>query len=114
MSCQNCQSQSHVHEVIGSTEIVRDCGDCHNHRFCTISGEAIRQGNSHVHEIIFRTDFSDGHFHEFCGKSSTAIDVGNGKHVHFAKACTDTEDGHKHQFQVASLIESPTDFRSCR
>lgn len=104
--------QKHVHEIVGSTGIVSErCGDeCHNHRFATVSGEAIREGCSHVHMVKFRTDFADGHYHEFTGKSSPAIDVGGGKHVHFAKACTTTNDGHKHEFQVASLIESPLDF----
>lgn len=109
-NCDKCKEQKHVHEVVGSTEVVTECQECHNHRFCTVSGEAMKMGNSHVHEIKFRTDFSDGHYHEFCGKSGPAIDVGNGKHVHYAKACTDEEDGHKHEFQVAVLIESPTDF----
>lgn len=107
----NCNDQKHVHEFIGSTAIVSECGDCHNHRFCTVSDEAIRMGNSHVHEVKFRTDFSDGHFHEFCDKSGPAIEVGGGKHVHFAKAVTEEEDGHKHKFQAASLIDSPTDFK---
>lgn len=106
-NCNN--SQRHVHEITGSTATVNECRECHNHRFCMVSGEAIRKGNSHVHEVKFRTDFSDGHFHEFCGTSSPAIDVGGGKHVHFAKAFTDMQDGHRHQFQVASLIDSPTD-----
>ncbi len=103
----------HVHEITGSTAIVSECNKCHNHRFCTVSGEAIPVGNSHVHEIKFATDYSDGHQHEFCGKSSTAINVGNGKHVHSAKAVTEQEDGHRHQFQVASLINEPTEFKSC-
>ena len=85
MPC-SCNRQQHVHEITGSTATVNGCRECHNHRFCTVSGEAIRMGNSHVHEVKFRTDFSDGHYHEFCGTSSPAIDVGNGKHVHFAKA----------------------------
>ncbi len=106
----NYEDQKHVHEVTGSTAIVSECKDCHNHRFCTVSGEAIPMGSTHVHEVKFRTDFSDGHFHEFCGKSGPAISVGNGKHVHFAKAFTEVEDGHKHAFQVASLIDSPIDF----
>ena len=110
---QNHSRQTHVHEIIGSTEIVRECNDCHNHRFCTMSGEAIRSGNSHVHEVKFSTDQSDDHSHDFCGRSSTAINVGNGKHVHFVNALTESEDGHKHRFQAASLIESPTDFKSC-
>lgn len=102
--------QKHVHEITGSTAVINEHGKCHNHRFCTVSGEAMKMGCSHVHEVKFRTDFSDGHYHEFCGLSSPAIDVGNGKHVHFASACTECEDGHRHKFQVASLIESPTDF----
>lgn len=109
----DCKKQKHVHEITGSTAIVRECCDCHNHRFCTVSGEAIEEGNSHVHEVKFRTDFADGHYHEFCGKTSTAIDVGNGKHVHFIKSKTDEEDGHKHRFQAATLIDSPIDFEDC-
>ncbi len=102
--------QQHVHEITGSTEVAEECGDCHSHRFCTVSGEAIRvSGSDHVHEIKFRTDFADGHYHEFCGRSSGAIDVGNGKHVHFAKAITDESDGHRHSFQAAALIDSPSD-----
>lgn len=105
--------QKHVHEVIGSTDYVRECDECHNHHFCTVSSGAIRMGESHVHELNFRTDYADGHFHEFCGKTGPAINVGNGKHVHYVKALTEREDGHKHLFQVASLIESPTDFEHC-
>ncbi|MGN0271146.1 MAG: YmaF family protein [Lachnospiraceae bacterium] len=33
------------------------------------------------------------------------------KHVHFLKDFTEEEDGHKHKFQVASLIDSPIDFK---
>lgn len=109
----NCDIQRHVHEVTGSTAIVSECHDCHNHRFSTVSGEAIPKGNSHFHEVKFRTDFADGHYHEFCGDSSLAIDVGGGKHVHFAKAVTEIADGHRHKFQVASLIDSPIDFEHC-
>jgi hypothetical protein len=103
-------SQKHVHEVTGSTLYENKCNDCHNHRFATVSGEAVQTGHTHIHDIEFRTDYADGHFHKFCGKSGPAIDVGGGKHVHYAKACTDTEDGHRHAFQVASLIEEPTEF----
>lgn len=110
---QNHYEQKHVHEVTGSTAVVQECNDCHNHRFCTVSGEAIEVGNSHVHEVKFHTDFTDEHFHEFCGKTSPAIWVGNGKHVHFIKDFTEREDGHKHQFQAATLIDSPIDFKNC-
>lgn len=108
---KNCDKQKHVHEITGSTEIISECNDCHNHRFCTVSEEAEEYGCSHVHEVKFRTDFSDGHFHEFCGKTGPAIDVGNGKHVHFVKETTQEENGHIHRFQAASLIDSPTDFK---
>lgn len=104
-------NQNHVHEITGSTATVNECRDCHNHRFCTVSGEAIEEGCSHVHEVKFRTDFADGHYHEFCGKSSPAIEVGDGKHVHFARAFTECQNGHRHEFQVASLIDSPLDFK---
>lgn len=109
----NCEDQRHVHEITGHTAIVQECDDCHNHRFCTVSGEAIQMGNSHVHEVKFRTDFSDEHFHEFSGKTSRAIEVGNGKHVHFISDSTERQDGHRHQFQAATLIESPSDFENC-
>lgn len=101
--------QKHVHELLGSTVVADKCNECHNHRFATVSGEAIREGNSHVHEVKFRTDFSDKHYHEFCGRTCPAIYVGEGKHVHFIKACTESEDGHKHFFQAATLFDSPID-----
>lgn len=106
----SCDNQKHVHEILGSTAVVSECRGCHNHRFATVSDEAIPRGNSHVHDVKFRTDFADGHYHEFCGQTSPAIPVGNGKHVHFIKAVTQEEDGHRHKFQVATLIESPIDF----
>ena len=109
----NCNKQKHVHELTGSTGIFEECNDCHNHRFCTVTGEAIYipGKNDHFHEVKFRTDFTDEHFHEFCGKTSGAIDVGGGKHVHFINDCTEKEDTHKHEFQAATLIDSPIDFK---
>lgn len=109
-SGNNGTDWNHVHEITGSTEIVTECQNCHNHRFCNVSGESIRVGNSHVHEFHFNTDTSDGHSHECCGRSSAAIAVGNGKHVHFIYETTTFEDGHVHRLQAATLIESPTDF----
>lgn len=102
-----------MHELTGSTAVVNECKECHNHRFCTVTGEAIYVGNSHVHEVKFRTDFDDKHFHEFCGKTGPAINVGNGRHVHFIKDETKCEDGHRHKFQAATLIDSPTDIKKC-
>ena len=41
--------QKHVHELQGSVKIA-DRDDPHNHRFCTVSGEAIAYGDhDHVH-----------------------------------------------------------------
>ncbi|MEE1086354.1 MAG: YmaF family protein [Schaedlerella sp.] len=113
MGSQECKKQTHVHELTGSTAVVQECNDCHNHRFCAVSGEAIRAGNSHVHEVKFTTDHTDGHHHDFCTKSSVAINVGNGKHVHYICDVTEFEDGHRHQLQAATLIESPIDFKKC-
>lgn len=104
-----CRMEQHVHEITGSTQTA-ECGrECHNHRFSTVSGEAIPCMGSHVHRVEFRTDSHEGHFHEFCGNSSTAIPVGDGRHVHFASARTTAADGHTHEFRVASLIEDPTE-----
>ena len=110
---EDCKKQKHVHEITGITRIFHECDECHNHRFCTVSGEAEYKPDKsdHYHDVKFRTDFADGHYHEFCGKTSGAIDVGNGKHVHFLKDFTNVEDRHRHEFQVATLIESPTDFK---
>ena len=113
---QNChKDQKHVHELTGSTKIFNECNDCHNHRFCTVTGEAIyhkeKDKYDHYHEVKFHTDFSDEHFHEFCGKTTGAIDVGNGKHVHFIKDFTEEEDNHKHELQAATLIDSPIDYK---
>ena len=36
-----CRKQKHVHELTGSTRIFQECEGCHNHRFCTVAGEAM-------------------------------------------------------------------------
>lgn len=99
--------RQHNHEVLGSVEVEGCCQYAHNHRFATVSGEAIPREGSHVHEIKFTTDTCDGHHHEFCGTSGPAIRVGGGHHVHFAESVTSVNDGHRHKFAVAALIESP-------
>ncbi|MGI6484834.1 MAG: YmaF family protein [Tepidanaerobacteraceae bacterium] len=99
--------QRHVHEVIGSVQIAEP-GDPHDHRFATVSGEAIPIGNGdHIHRVIFRTDFYERHYHQFQGNSSGAIAVGD-RHTHYTKAFTTVDDGHRHRFRVAFLIEDPT------
>lgn len=102
-----CKDQRHVHEVQGSVEIAERREDPHNHRFATVSGEAIPYGYDHYHEVRFRTDFYDGHFHEFCGRTSGAIPVSANRHVHFLESVTTVNDGHCHNFRVATLIEDP-------
>lgn len=99
--------EQHVHEIVGSTFIAERCEDPHNHRFATVSDKAVPYRGSHVHDIKFRTDSYDGHWHEFCGTSSPAIWVGDGRHIHFAKAVTTDADKHVHEFRVASLIDNP-------
>ena len=112
-NCHDCKKQKHVHEITSSTRVFQECDECHNHRFCTVSGEAkyVPEKMDHFHEVKFHTDFADGHFHEFWDKTTGAIDVGNGKHVHFLKDFTEEEDKHKHEFQFATLIDSPIDFK---
>jgi hypothetical protein len=81
--------------------------DPHNHRFATVSGPEIRSGmNDHVHEVEFRTDFYEDHYHEFCGRTGGAIPTGD-RHVHFLQRVTTTVDNHQHEFRVATLIENP-------
>ena len=95
-----------IHNVVRGFDHIQVMLD-HNHRIAAVSGKAIPFMDSHVHNITFRTDSYDGHYHEFCGTSSPAIPVGDGRHVHFAKAYTSYADGHAHEFRLASLINDP-------
>lgn len=105
---KNDCTQKHVHEIVGSVKIAEREEDPHNHRFATVSGQAISiDCGDHVHEVDFRTDFYENHFHLFKGISSGMIPVGGGRHVHFAMATTTINDGHNHDFRVASLINDP-------
>lgn len=99
--------QKHVHEVLGSVEIAEPKEDPHNHRFATVSDEAIwTENGNHVHVVKFRTDFYENHYHEFCGKTCEAIQVGD-RHVHFLKCVTTENDCHFHEFRVGTLIDNP-------
>ena len=105
--CNPCDcKQKHVHEIQGSVQIAEPQEDPHNHRFATVSGEAISVGVDHYHEVKFRTDFYEGHFHKFCGTTTGAITVGD-RHVHFLESTTTENDGHRHNFRVATLINDP-------
>ncbi|ASR48312.1 YmaF family protein [Paenibacillus kribbensis] len=102
------QTQRHVHEFEGSTKLAEEGADRHNHRFAGVTGQAIRQGRSHIHEIeLTNTDFLN-HFHNLRRiRTGPAIPVGNGKHVHFVTGQTTLNDGHVHQFNFATLIQQP-------
>ena len=101
------EEQRHVHELQGSVMIAEEEDDPHNHRFCTVTGEAIPRGeHDHFHEVAFRTDFFEDHFHEFCGKTGGAIPVGD-RHVHCIESVTTVNDGHRHNFRAATLINDP-------
>ena len=102
----NQNEQEHVHEIQGSVEIAEREEDPHNHRFATVSGEAIFVGDNHFHEVMFRTDNYEDHFHEFRGRTGGAIRVGD-RHVHFLESVTTVNDGHRHNFRVATLIDDP-------
>lgn len=105
--CNPChKEQRHVHEILGSVQIAEQHKDPHNHRFATVSGEAIQVGMDHYHEVTFRTDFYEDHFHEFCGKTSGAILVGD-RHVHFLSSATTENECHKHVFKFTTLINDP-------
>ena len=103
----NCQTQTHTHEFLGSVKLAEQGDDRHNHRFAGVTSEVIPMGNSHVHAILVNTDFFLNHHHEIGVITGLAIDVGNGKHVHLATGVTTLVDGHNHQFIFATLILSP-------
>lgn len=99
--------QRHVHEILGSVQIAEPVEEPHNHRFATVSDEAIPiPGGDHFHKVKFYTDFYEDHFHEFWGRTSDAIWVGD-RHVHFLKSVTSENDDHRHKFRVATLIDNP-------
>lgn len=98
--------EDHNHEVQGSVRIAEP-EDPHNHRFATVSGNAIPCGPyDHFHEVAFRTDTYEDHFHEFFGRTGGAIPVCN-RHVHFLESCTTEADGHKHGFEFGTFIQNP-------
>jgi hypothetical protein len=100
------EQQKHVHELQGSVKLAEE-DDPHNHRFCTMTEEACPVGaGEHIHEVCFRTDYYDGHYHEFRGKTGVAIPVGD-RHVHFIESVTTVNDRHSHDFEAATLIENP-------
>lgn len=103
------KKQRHVHEVLGSVRVFDENGECHNHRFAGMTGEAIltSDSKSHYHMLKTTTDFYEDHYHDIKVRLGRAIPVGEGRHVHFVYACTEVQDGHRHEFIVATLIDNP-------
>ncbi|PEN91516.1 hypothetical protein CN553_20890 [Bacillus cereus] len=100
---KNNSLQTHVHEFIGSTKLAEEDENRHNHRFAGITSEVIPHKDSHVHAISVNTDFFN-HHHEISIITGPAIDVGNGKHIHFVEGITTLNDGHVHQVEFTTLI----------
>lgn len=100
-------TQTHDHEFLGSVMLAEQGNDRHNHRFASVTTEVIPIiGGGHKHAFMVNTDFFD-HHHEIGGQTGPAINVGNGKHVHFATGQTTVDENHFHNFQFATLIDSP-------
>ncbi|KAJ53606.1 hypothetical protein BD780_001278 [Clostridium tetanomorphum] len=107
-NCNNDEdTQSHVHEYLGSTRIAEIGEDPHNHRFAGVTSQAIPYGNSHIHRLLGNSDFYEDHLHEVGATTGPAIPVGKGRHVHFVSGTTTLNDNHVHQFIFATLIENP-------
>lgn len=99
--------QTHTHEFLGSTKLAEENDERHNHRFAGVTSEVIPlKGGNHKHAILTNTDFFD-HLHEIGVETGPAVDVGDGKHVHFVEGRTTINDDHFHNFQFATLIEAP-------
>ena len=105
-SQDGCCTEDHNHEIQGSVRLAGEGCEAHNHRFATVSGNAIDVGQSHVHDVTFTTDTYDGHKHEFCGRTSIGYPTGCG-HVHYLNDVTTCEGGHSHTFRVTTNIEDP-------
>lgn len=106
-SCPQPTVQTHTHEFESSTKLAEEGDDRHNHRFAGVTSEVIPiTGGNHRHVIFTLTDFF-GHLHEVAVETGPAINVGNGKHVHFVSGNTTMDDGHFHEFAFATLIDAP-------
>lgn len=100
------ESQTHVHEIQGSVKLAENENGRHNHRFTTVSSQVIPITGGHKHVFFVNTDFID-HHHELAGETGPAVNVGNGKHVHFATGSTTIDDNHNHSYQFATFIDNP-------
>lgn len=96
----------HVHEIQGTLDMTSNYEEQHNHNFAAISDEGIPIGsNDHIHEVRFQTDAFHHHTHEFIGRTSGAVPVGD-HHVHFLSSETDYEEGHNHRFNFVTFMDN--------
>lgn len=97
--------QNHVHEVQGYVKMGEEN---HYHRYTFVTGRAIQiNEKEHVHEVYFRTDISNGHCHEYKGRTLGAVDIGD-RHIHYIEASTTKNAGHNHDFLLVTYINNAT------
>lgn len=105
--CADPAMQSHTHEFSGSTKLFGEGGERHNHRFAGVTSQVIPlPGRNHRHTVYTLTDYF-GHLHEVAVETGPAVDVGNGKHIHYVTGSTTFDSGHSHEFSFATMIEAP-------
>lgn len=105
----SCPLELHLHEVQGSVQSTGNDCNAHSHRFATVSCEPIETANGdHVHQVTFRTDTYNGHYHEFSGRTSGEYEVCEG-HVHYLEGVTSEQACHRHCFRCITHIEDPTE-----
>ena len=101
----NQGEQYHVHEVQGLCDSSENGSDAHTHRLRAVSSDPQSiAGDDHVHFVIFKSDFHDGHYHEGWGATSGACNVGSG-HVHFLNGISTLDDGHWHKYLIATSLD---------
>ena len=105
----NCAVELHLHEVQGSVQSTGNDCYAHSHRFATVSCEPVTTCNGdHVHQVTFRTDTYNGHYHEYTGCTTGEYEVCEG-HVHYLEGRTSEQAGHCHSFKCITHIEDPTE-----
>lgn len=103
----NPSPNRHVHEIQGSVEAIKLLKIPHSHNIVAVSDEAISIGlQGHIHEVKFKTDYCEGHYHEFSGRTTGSILIKD-SHVHFLESETTKNEGHKHKFRLVTLLEKP-------
>lgn len=96
--------RNHVHEVRGYVKVGKEN---HRHHYVFVTGRAVPiNDKEHVHEVYYRTDLGDGHYHEYMGKTLGAVEIGD-RHIHYIEDCTTKNAGHSHDFLLVTYIDNP-------